>query len=55
MYPHGMHQIPATATSAREGLLAIVSVTFLAGFHALPVPAASLFPGHRPLKAETAG
>ena len=38
-----------------KGSLAIVPVTFLAGFHALPHIIPSLSPGHRPLKAEIAG
>ena len=53
--PHGMHAIPAAATSAGEGSLAIAPDTFLAGFHALLRPICSLFPGHRPLKAESWG
>ena len=32
-----MHPIPATAKSAEKGLLDIVPVTFLVGFHALPL------------------
>ena len=53
--PHGMHPIPATATSAGEGLLATVPVESLAEFHALPILIPSLLPVHRPLKAEITG
>ena len=52
--PHGMHQIPATAMSAVEGLLAIGLDSFLAGFHLLPL-LLSRYPEHTALSRRRPG